>query len=86
MKCQNCSSAEYIDGLDTCIENGYKHRVYICPICNDIHTVPVLSKHKHYNLNKAKFNECTAILATMSVIFGVVFYIGIHLDKFTVIY
>jgi protein-arginine kinase activator protein McsA len=86
MKCQNCSSAEYQDGLDTCIENGIKHRVYICPECDDIYTEPLISKHKHYRFNKAKFSDSVAILATMCVVFSLVYYIGSHLDKFTTIY
>lgn len=85
MKCQNCHSAEYIDSFDTCIENGYKHRVYICPICDDIHTERIIPKQHNYRLYKSKLVDIIGITGTMITIFIIVFYILIHLDKFSTI-
>ncbi len=86
MKCQNCSSAEYQDGLDTCIENGVKHRIYICPVCDDIFTERIIPVKPNRRVNRAKFIDSVGLLGAMTTIFVATFYILTNLDKFTTIF
>lgn len=86
MQCQNCNCGEYQDGLDSCIDNGVKHKVYICPTCDDIFLEPIVNKTKHHRFNKYKFGERIIMLAVMYGIYNITYYIGSHIDKFTTIY
>jgi protein-arginine kinase activator protein McsA len=83
MKCQNCNSAEYQDAFDTCIENGHKHRVYICPICEDIFTERILPRHNKYRFNKAKLVDFIGITSASITIFFITYYILNNIGKFT---
>jgi hypothetical protein len=86
MKCQNCNLGEY-QTVETLRIDGVKNNRQVCNECDDEHFEPLELRHTHkYRLNRNRLSEMAYMAVTMCVIFGVVMYICLHLDKFMTVY